>query len=169
MKSLIFCAALALLIPITPVWAQDFSLQILVVDKDVHGTNIRDTPGGKIIDVMPYSAMRLVSISDSQKGWFKVQADGHAGWMHNSVLGLCVSAAEDKDPDLNKKPDDMSPSLVRIPDDAPVQPLALQGHWLKVKYVDAKGKTYEGWLPEQVTRSSENGLKECAATWAARK
>ncbi len=165
MKFLVLFAALALLLPAFPVQAQDFSARVLVVDKDPKGTNVRDTPSGKVVHVIPQADMRLATVSASRKGWFKVQADGASGWMHGSVLGICASGTEDGDPSLIKNPDNQSPPLLRIAQGSPVSLLALQGRWLKVRYVDAKGTKHDGWLPEQVFTLSENGMEECAAAW----
>jgi len=171
-KYFVLYLALALLLPLLPAQAQDFSPRVLVIDKDINGTNVRDAPSGKVVHVIPYAGkggVRIVNVSAASKGWFKVDADGISGWMHGSVLGLCAAPTEDGDPVLHSDPGYQTPPLMCIPANSPVSLLDLRGRWLKVRYVDSENKRHDGWLPEEVTTLSEGGLEECAAAWASRK
>lgn len=169
MKKLLFMLALTLPLPALAAHAQDQRVwELLVVDKDPKGTNVRDAPSGKIRTTIANSgtdALRLVSASGASKGWIKVEANGQNGWMHSSVLGICSSATEDGEPRLHKGPQDDAGFGAPLPYGSLLTPLDMKGTWLKVRYVDAKGKAYEGWLPEQTLSMSEGGLENCALAW----
>ncbi len=173
MKKLLFMLALTLALPALAAHAQDQRIwELLVIDKDPKGTNVRETPSGKIITTIANrgtDALRLVSASGSAKGWLKVEANGQSGWMHSSVLGICSDATEDGEPRLHKGPQDDAGFGSPLPYGSLLTPLDMKGVWLKVRYVDAKGKAHEGWLPEQALSMSEGGLESCAAAWAKRK
>lgn len=173
MKKLFFLLGLVLALPALAAQAQDQrSWELLVIDKDPNGTNLRDAPSGKVLKTIANpgdATLRLVSASGASKGWLKVEAEGQSGWMHSSVLGICSDATEDGEPRLHKGPKDDEGFGPRLAYGSPLTPLDMKGTWLKVRYVDAKGKTFEGWLPEQTLSLSEGGLESCAAAWAKRK
>lgn len=173
MKPLFFVLALCLLAPAARAAAQggDDACAVMVVDWDVHGTNMRDAPAGKIISVIPVASrkrVRMVAIEGQSKGWFRVTYDGKTGWMHGSVLGTCAAPTEDGNPVLSRQPDNGSPASETLPSGAPVSLLDMRGGWLKVRYTDAKGRRHEGWLPQQSLALSEDMWQECAASWAKR-
>ncbi|MBO4296641.1 MAG: hypothetical protein J5863_07780, partial [Desulfovibrio sp.] len=54
---------------------------VLVVDPDRAGTNVRDAPSGRVIDVIPYASpsspqsvkrRRMVTVLANEGKWFKV-------------------------------------------------------------------------------------------------
>lgn len=156
---------LALLLAAPALAADAASVQMLVIDQDPKGTNVRDTPGGKIIQTIPYGDsdeildQRAVNVTGRKNDWFSVVLpDGKTGWMHKSVLGSCASATEDGDPWLQAKPED-GPGLLQIKSDTPLQLVDVQGTWAKVSFKDAAGKTRTGWLPEQCR--SSNPYNDC--------
>lgn len=171
MKRLLLLAALALLLPALPAKADGsgHTWDVLVVDKDPKGTNVRAAPSGQVIKVIAFTGnagLRSVKISAQADGWFKVAVGGTVGWMHGSVLGTCAAATEDGAPALSQKPQNDSPANTRIPAGAPVSLLDMQNEWLKVRSVDAKGKSHDGWLPEQALAMSEAEREACAKAWA---
>jgi SH3-like domain-containing protein len=174
MTPLLPLLVLSLLVPAGYALAQDEGTrapQVLIIDKDPAGTNVRSAPSGKVLSVVPYqgrAGVRIVSLSEQASDWFRVEADGVGGWMHASVLGTCAAATEDGDPGLSKSPTNDSATSGRIAAGSPVKLLGVSGSWLKVRGVDAKGRTAEGWLPEQAQAASENELAACAKAWAAR-
>jgi len=166
-------ASLLLLLFALPAAAGDAgrSWNVLLTDKDPKGTNVRASPAGKVIKVIPFesgSTPRQVRVSGQSGSWFKVEAGGVTGWMHGSMLGTCASATEDGAPSLSKGPHIDSPLGVKVPADAPVRLLGIYKEWLQVRYVDAKGKSHDGWLMEQALAISENELEQCARAWARR-
>lgn len=128
---------------------------VKVIDTDPKGTNVRDAPKGKIIHVIPFNAAddsdRVVWVVGQDKDWFKVELeDGSAGWMHTSVLGLRGGATEDGPCDLLSAADYKSKVVVTPKDGAVLQLLDVRTpEWIKVRYIVSKGKTYDGWMPEQ--------------------
>ena len=101
-------AALLLVLGLaTPAFAD--APRVLVVDTDRAGTNVRDAPAGKIVDVIPYASptspdsvkeRRVVTLLANEGKWFKVAYSGGEGYVHQSMLGVCTSATEDGDPVL---------------------------------------------------------------------
>ncbi len=145
------------------------SWNVLIVDKDTHGTNMRSAPSGKIIKVIPYTkgnAARVANVTESSKGWFFSRYGQDQGWIHGSVLGTCAQATEDGDPSLAQAPNYNSPPVEVVPSDAPVLLLDMKNEWLKVQYLNANGDIVSGWLPEQAVAMGEGSLERCAKIWA---
>ncbi len=175
MKPLLPLVALILLSSAPMVQASgddsDRGWDLLIVDKDIKGTNLRDAPSGKILRTIPFqrNTPRMVHASGEAEGWFKVDAMGSEGWMHGSVLGTCAVPTEDGDPVLSKGPAYDAPAVATLPSFAPVQPTGFQGEWLKVYYPDGKKASSDGWLPEQALAMSEGDWGQCAKVWLRRK
>ncbi|MFU2207541.1 hypothetical protein [Solidesulfovibrio sp. C21] len=172
MKTLLLASLLLLLFAL-PATAGDAGRRwnVLVIDKDPKGANVRESPAGKVIKAIPFGngdTPRLVQLTGQAADWFNVEVDGAGGWMHGSMLGTCASATEDGAPSLSKGPHIDSPLGVKVPADAPVRLLGMYKEWLQVRYVDAKGKSHDGWLMEQALAISENELEHCARAWARR-
>lgn len=150
MKPLLPLMALILLSSVPIVHASggagDRIWNLLVVDKDIKGTNLRDAPSGKVVKVIPSqgNTPRMVHASEQTDGWFKVEAMGTEGWMHGSVLGTCAVPTEDGDPVLSKAPTYDAPPVASLPSFAPVQPTGFQDEWLKVHSPDAKAGLGDG-------------------------
>jgi len=166
-------ASLLLLLFALPAAAGDAgrSWNVLLTDKDPRGTNVRASPAGKVIKVIPFesgSTPRQVRVSGQSGSWFKVEAGGVTGWMHGSMLGTCAAGTEDGAPALAKSPRNDSPVGAKIPAGAPVRLLGMHGQWLHVRYADAKGGEHDGWLPEQALAMSEGEREACARAWASR-
>jgi hypothetical protein len=171
MKTVLLLAVLALLLPSLPAMAGDGgrSWNVLIVDKDVNGTNVRNSPGGQVIKVIPSQKgdrPRLVTITGQSQKWFNAEIGGVVGWIHGSVLGTCAEPTEDGDPSLAQRPSNDSPPVARIPAGAPVLLLGMQGGWLKVQFLDAHRDIIVGWLPEQSVAMGEGSLEDCARAWA---
>ena len=141
-------------------------ISMLVVDTDKNGTNVRETPRGKIIATIPYAAKnapdkvlesRQVEVLGQDGDWFKIRFDGEReGYMHKSVLGTCASATEDGNPTFYAEPKDGGKTVgKRIP----------EGSFLRLEEVAAgdvdswarfslAGKDISGWLMPQATFSN---------------
>lgn len=173
MKVVLLLTVLSVLLPALPAGAGATGRpwDVLIVDNDPKGTNVRDAPSGTVIATIPVTrdgAPRLVKITGQADGWFSVVVDGRLGWMHGSVLGTCASGTEDGDPDLSRGPRNDSLGGVTVPSGAPVHLLGMHERWLRVRYVDAHGTRHDGWLPEQAVAQSENEQAQCARAWARR-
>lgn len=155
------CLALAavLLLPST-VLAE--KLHMLIIDKDVQGTNVRESPAGPIVMTIPALTAqsddaaierRAVDVTGQKGDWFSVTcAENKKGWMHRSVLGSCASPTEDGIAHLYAEPRDGSKKLADVPDMTRLALLgvAYRGHsnWAKVSCT-VDGRAYTGWIPEQ--------------------
>ncbi|MBR4747578.1 MAG: SH3 domain-containing protein [Desulfovibrio sp.] len=135
---------------------------VLVVDPDKAGTNVRDAPSGRVLDVIPYASAsspdsvkerRVVTLLANEGKWFKVAYSGGEGYVHQSMLGVCTSATEDGDPVLLKAPRDNARSLGRVADGTRARPLSFfmqdDVAYLNVEILEGPRKGTTGWLPEQ--------------------
>ena len=145
---------LLLLLFASSAYAQGGGIDMLVVDKDSKGTNVREAPDGKVTHVIPYGGktdaaieMRRVTVTGQDGQWFHVRlADKSTGWMHASVLGSCASSTEDGEPYMYAQPDDSSPTVARLKEGTRLRLLELgqaQG-WYKVE--TASGAKKSGWM-----------------------
>ena len=135
---------------------------VLVVDPDKAGTNVRDAPSGRVLDIIPYASAsspdsvkerRVVTLLTNEGKWFKVAYSGGEGYVHQSMLGVCTSATEDGDPVLHKAPRYDAASMGRVADGTRARPLAffMQNGtaFLDVEILEGPRKGTTGWLPEQ--------------------
>ena len=134
--------------------------RVLVVDPDRAGTNVRDAPSGRVIDVIPYASpgspasvkeRRVVRLLANEGKWFKVAYDGGQGYVHQSMLGVCTTATEDGNPVLFKAPRDGAKSMGRIAAGTRARPLAFfvaedGADWLNVEILEGPRKGATGWL-----------------------
>ncbi|MDL2307931.1 SH3 domain-containing protein, partial [Desulfovibrio sp. OttesenSCG-928-C06] len=147
---------LFLLLLVTPAYAQDSGLPLLVTDNDHKGTNVRSAPGGAVIRVLPgvpkteeELEMRAVTATGQEGPWLNVHLyDDSTGWMHASVLGTCASSTEDGEPVMYAEPDDLSPVVTSVKQDTPLRLLELRGIWAKVE-TTGSGAKKSGWMMEQ--------------------
>lgn len=156
--------ALFYLLLALPAYGQSYFFQAMIIDSDPKGTNVRDSPNGKVVRVIPHEwpepELRLVVINGQEKDWFKVHLfDDYHGWMHRSVLGTCAVGTEDGDPYLKKEPREAAAIVARVKSGTPLDLLEVRDDWVKVSYADASGKKNEGWLEEQCTLS--NPFEDC--------
>lgn len=160
---------LLILFFVLPSYGAENNIPMLVIDNDPRGTNVRETPGGKVVRVIPYGGktddaikMRRVTVLGRDGEWLRVRlADNAEGWMHRSVLGSCASATEDGDPPLYAKPDDNTPEIATVKNGTPLNLLDVRGGWVKVEYTGPGRKKIAGWLMEQALFS--NPYNDCRA------
>ncbi|MBO4296642.1 MAG: SH3 domain-containing protein [Desulfovibrio sp.] len=143
-----------------PAFADYDAPHVLVVDPDRAGTNVRDAPSGRVIDVIPYVSpsspdsvkkRRAVTLLANEGKWFKVAYDGGQGYVHQSMLGVCTTATEDGNPVLFKAPRDGAKSMGRIAAGTRARPLAFfvaedGADWLNVEILEGPRKGATGWL-----------------------
>ncbi|MCR5257339.1 MAG: hypothetical protein K6E40_04185 [Desulfovibrio sp.] len=135
---------------------------VLVVDPDKAGTNVRDAPSGRVLDIIPYASAnspdnvkerRVVTLRSNEGKWLKVSYSGGEGYVHQSMLGVCTSATEDGDPVLLKAPRFDAASKGRVADGMRARPLAFfmqnDTAFLNVEILEGPRKGTTGWLPEQ--------------------
>ena len=144
------------------------SFPLLINDADPAGTNLRQTPGGEVIAVIPSAPdgkIRQVRAVESRNGWFHVLAQEQApleGWMHGSVLAVCAYPTEDGNASLYAEPGGSEEPLFRVPPTTPMRPLEKKGDWLKVRCTSDSGKTTDAWMLVYVAEGSPSELEECA-------
>lgn len=138
-------------------------IHMMVIDRDHQGTNVRETPGGKVVRTLPYPSSkedvdaieaRELKVTAQQGQWYQViLRDDSRGWMHASVLGSIACATEDGNPSMRRNPGD-DRGYFRIPDGTLLQLERIEiknGQvWAKMKFVNASGKTVSGWMYDQV-------------------
>ena len=137
--------------------------RVLVVDPDRAGTNVRAAPSGRVVDVIPYASpsssdsvkkRRVVTLLANEGKWFKVAYDGGQGYMHQSMLGVCVTATEDGDSRLLAAPRDGAKAIGgRIASHTRARPISFsvqesEGVYLYVKILEGPRKGATGWLYE---------------------
>ena len=146
--------------------------EVLVVDPDKAGTNVRDAPSGRVLDIIPYASAsspdsvkerRVVRLLTNEGKWFKVAYSGGEGYVHQSMLGVCTSATEDGDPVLHKAPRFDAAGMGRVADGTRARPLAFfmqnDAAFLNVEILEGPRKGTTGWLPEQAF--SANPYSSC--------
>lgn len=133
--------------------------ELLVIDPDKNGTNIRELPKGKVIAKIPYvkasderaRELRTIKISGAVGGgWFMVgygQNYEKYGYMHKSVLGSCASGTEDGEAvlmnDKGKAIAKIGGALVRLED---IKYENGKDIVYKVSLKNKKGKKLVGWI-----------------------
>ena len=157
--------------------------RVLVVDPDRAGTNVRDAPSGSVIDVIPYASpsspasvkeRRVVRLLANEGKWFKVAYDGGQSYVHQSMLGVCVTATEDGDSRLLAAPRDGAKAIGgRIASHTRARPISFsvqesEGVYLYVEILEGPRKGAAGWLIENAFLAipSEENLNSC---WRRRK
>ncbi|MDL2271973.1 NlpC/P60 family protein, partial [Desulfovibrio sp. OttesenSCG-928-I05] len=138
-------------------------------DPDPKGVNVRKTPGGAVIRVIPKVGatdeqirMRRVVVTGQDKAWFSVRLDdGSTGWMHSSVLGSCASGPSP----MYAEPDGASRLLVTLQDGSPVDLLAVSGNWARMSYTNTSGTKVTGWMRQHSLLS--NPRNDCRAATRA--
>lgn len=165
MKQVSILALVALLLAFSrPALSE--GLQALVIDRDVKGANVRDSPSGRVINVIPFAPpnaadalldRHVVTIIGQKGKWFLVKYDrDKKGWMHGSILGFCATSTEDGPAVLDSEPHSLleqGRNVASIPDYARLMllgvDLATEPGWAMVEYVDPHGRRISGWLSRQ--------------------
>jgi hypothetical protein len=128
---------------------------MLVFDPDPKGANVRETPGGKVVKVIPAKGktdaeidLRRVIVAVRERDWFTVRLDdGSLGWVHCSMLGACVAPyADNANTPMHLKPEVGSALVTRIIKATPVWRLDVGGTWAKAAFYESSGNRVEGWM-----------------------
>lgn len=143
-------------------YAEEIGIGMLVIDPDPKGTNVRETPGGAVVKVLPGAPktdkeieMRVVRVMERNGQWFRVRlADKSTGWMHASVLGSCASPTEDGNSSVYVEPDDASARLATLPDGTRLRLLDVSGAWARMEYSTPAGTKQAGWIMQQAMSSN---------------
>ena len=152
------------LMTILPACAQSLELNCFILDPDTEGmTNIRATPGGKVIYQLEPDYYSLTAIVPQQGNWWRikgsvVQSDGEEiripakeAWIHRSLLAVAADYEDGQVRKLYAEPRrDAKLVMVLHQIRAILRPLALSadGKWVKVTYDPSE---FEGRPCEKVT------------------
>lgn len=130
-------------------------IEMIRFDED-GDTNVRNAPGGKVVDKIPAGGSYTLLIDKIQNGWchiwkgetveeeegvvrkFKGATDY---WIHSSVIG--ANGLGDGGVTLYTTPSKKSKVAYKSTDWTIIRPVEIKGEWLKVR-VD--GKKTEGWI-----------------------
>jgi hypothetical protein len=128
-----------------------------LIDPDTTGTNIRDTPNGKIIGKLKYDEdceCEIISFDQSQSGWLKLDV---GGWVHGSLFAIDTrNYGEGAKVFLMSSPTDDSDVTKEFDTEKTFTIIGCCGSWLQVK--DSDGTV--GWLTEDMICA--NPLTSCS-------
>ena len=168
-KPNLFLAAViaGMLAGVLPLGAQQNELRCFIMDPDVEGmTNIRATPGGKVIaQVEPNEYYELTAIYQPGSSWWKIKDamvedygqeikfPSKEAWIHRSVLALGTDNGDGHYRILRTEPRADAPKAGTVREfNAVLRPLEMStdGKWVKVKYEEGK---LTGWIEVSWTRA----------------
>lgn len=138
------------------------AIRIGIIDEDPKGTNLRDAPSGKVVEVIPFEPkdesgdidlnLRVVTVLEKRGDWFRVKAEWKEkeGWMHKSVLGGYSGASEDGDCHSYASPSwEAASSEQALPYHTILSLEETRKDWGKFSFADTKGAKQTAWLSEQ--------------------
>lgn len=141
---------------------------------DKTDTNLRATPGGKIVETIPHSDNYVVTVCKPTNGWWQIvyisniegkeievpEAEGKRWWIHSSVLALGTRNYGRQWVHLYSSPSDKAKVVFKSRDELTVTPLDLKdnGDWVKVSVI-IKGKKYVGWI--EAENLCDNPVTNC--------
>jgi len=144
---------------VLPLSGQEHTLHCFIADPDVQGkTNIRATPGGKVIFQVDAADFYQLEVIVKEGSWWKikdprlesfgelVEIPSKEAWIHRSVLALGTDNSDGHSRVLRKEPRADAPRAGLIREfNALVRPLELSkdGKWVKVKYEE---DNLTGWI-----------------------
>ena len=154
---LAIAAAICLMANALPLRAQH-ELECFINDPDEAGmTNIRATPGGKVLFKVDGQAGYVLTVTVQPGGWWKIKdpvdvfgsdmKDPKAeAWIHRSVLALATDSFDAHHRFLRTEPRADAPKVCMIPEFIGIlRPLEMSadGEWVKVNYEEGK---MTGWI-----------------------
>lgn len=145
--------------------SENAACELYVADGSSTATNIRNAPGGAIVDKLPMEGEFTVIFDRIENGWchivgntvleemdnkeYTLKGSANGYWIHSSVLE--GKGMGDGRVTLYAEPDETSEVVVSTDDYTPFTPVKIQGIWLKVRTVESKK---EGWIKINAVCSS---------------
>ena len=129
-----------------------------IVDPDPNGTNVRESPGGKVIKVLRSDVSWIVDLREAWNGWFRIGPEIDTGeddainlkttncWVHGSLLGASTRNYGGEVLKFHAKPDSKSTVNFTVSNVIGVKFLDATMEWAKVSYTDNNGKKLIGWI-----------------------
>ena len=126
-------------------------------DPSETATNVRQTPGGKVVLKLPYAQDDyFLTISGQQGDWFKISAiegienkyewSGGEAWIHNSVVGASTRNYGNQKITMYDADNQNSNEVGTITMETALQVIAVCGDWVKVK---TKPDQKNGWIKKE--------------------
>ena len=128
---------------------------------DPTDTNLRETPGGKIVKTVSHKGDYILCVCQPKNGWWQVHSisdiegneievpkgDGNRWWIHSSVIALGTRNYGNQWIRIYASPSDKSKVVFKSRKELTVTPIDIKddGEWVKVS-VTYKGKKYVGWI-----------------------
>jgi hypothetical protein len=165
---------MAVVMAIAPAFAEQDScrcdLTMYVDDPDTAGTNVRASPGGEIVLVLPRvnGGFHSVRVCDAKNGWFKVKTT-HAGasiveldmksplWIHGSVVAVDPRPDSDWDIPVYSRPS--HEDTTRNTFKSPFTFVGCRGGWLKCAFTGGALHGQTGWMAPE--NQCPNPLTTC--------
>ena len=134
------------------------SIGVYLSDSKGPYTNIRNAPGGAIVDKLPVNEDFIFVVEEPRNGWWKIQdgvcepMDGDAKklkgsrngyWIHYSVIGVSTSNYGGERLSLRQSPSSKATVVYSFKEEILLRPLDAKGEWVKVKTKDGK---LTGWI-----------------------
>ncbi len=127
-------------------------------DPDPNGANLRESPGGKVIKVIPTNVEWLIDIYEAWNGWFRIDPQIYSEesepidlqtnncWIHGSILASRTRNYGNQTLKFYSSPDSTSTVTFTVSEEISVTFLDVKKDWAKVCYTDGSGKKLVGWI-----------------------
>jgi len=130
--------------------------EIFLNDSDTSGTNLRETPNGRIIATVKnrpieelFVIMEIVEVKDN---WFKVNQtypETSSGWIYAPLTGVHTTNYDENEYNLYEKPDNNSSVVVSFKEVKIVNLLTCENGWFKVKLKLNDNEFKIGWIESE--------------------
>lgn len=129
-----------------------------IVDPDPKGTNVRESPGGKVIKVLQRDANWMIDLCEAWNGWFRISPEIDSAeddaidlktdncWVHGSLVASSTRNYDNQTLKFYAKPDSKSAVTFTVSDEVQVTFVDVTNEWAKVCYTDKNGKKLIGWI-----------------------
>lgn len=130
-------------------------LEVFLNDPDMTGTNVRETPGGKVTRVIKNDPQQEIYLSfkvcKMEGDWLCVKGGFHKikveGWIHNSVVTTKIAAYTPQEPKLIFDNADASKKIVdKVSVERSVKILAIHGLYSKIEYQNSNDEKIRGYI-----------------------
>ena len=142
----------------TSVFAQ--SIGVFTWDSKGKYTNVRNAPGGKVVDRIPTNVPAMIGVKEPTNGWWKlVDNEYDTGdeqgklkgsttgyWIHYSVLAMGTRNYGNQKLTLRKSPNAKAAAVYSFAKEILLRPREIKDDWVKVQTIDGK---YTGWIEEE--------------------
>ena len=132
------------------------SVDAYIYDHNGNYSNVRNAPGGAIVDKISDEEAMLV-LTTPKNGWWKIaggkydtmestirlRGSSNGYWIHYSCVGFSTSNYGGQKLALRSTPSDAGRVVYSFTTEIMLRPIDVKGNWIKVKTENGK---YEGWI-----------------------